>query len=243
MKAAAAATIAVVVVALAALWVANSDDGEVAAGAQATTTTSAGDATVVTTDAVSAAGESTTSNDSSSPASTTTTTVADLVTTTTAPDTPVDERLPRTESEATDEDPVPVGEVIEAAPGTWDIALTGVDLDAADTVAAFADINPSPEPGFQYVLVTMEGTYLGESVAQPVFEWAVFSGETEYLPSIPGCGFVPGSIYDIVEVAPGESFAALLCMPVAAADVASGLELLLNAPGDDPRYFDLTGSQ
>ena len=160
-----------------------------------------------------------------------------LPTTTTAA--PIEERLPRTEAEATESDPVPVGEVIEAAPGLWDIALTAVDMNATDVVLAFADINPKPEPGFQYVLVTIEGTYLGDRVAQPVFEWAVVSGETEYWPSIPGCGVVPDSLYDVIEVAPNQSFFARVCMPVASQDVEAGLELFLHAPGDDPRYFSL----
>ncbi|MCP4307494.1 MAG: hypothetical protein GY788_21995 [bacterium] len=160
------------------------------------------------------------------------------VTTTTEPP-PVDERLPRTEAEATETDPVPVGEVVEAAQGVWDIAITGVDLDAAETVLSFADINPQPAPGFRYVLVTVEGTYLGETVAQPVFDWAMIAGGNEYRPSIPGCGVVPDSLYDVVEVVPGQSFAASICMPIAGSDLGAGLELFLHAPGDDPHYFEL----
>jgi hypothetical protein len=160
-------------------------------------------------------------------------------TTTTVPLEPIDERLPRTGAAATETDPVPVGEVVEATPGLWDIALTGIDLDAAETVRGFADINPEPAPGYQYVLVTIEGTYLGGQVAQPVFEWAVLAGGQEYLPSIPGCGVIPESIYDVVEVVPGESFVAHMCMPVAGEDLEGGAELYLNAPGDDPRYFSL----
>jgi len=167
------------------------------------------------------------------------TTTVPETTTTTVPPEPIDERLPRTEAAATETDPVPVGEVVEATPGLWDIALTGVDLDAAETVRGFVDINPEPAPGFQYVLVTIEGTYLGGQVAQPVFEWAVLAGGEEYLPSIPGCGVIPDSIYDVVEVVPGESFVAQMCMPVAGEDLAGGAELYLNAPGDDPRYFSL----
>jgi hypothetical protein len=114
-----------------------------------------------------------------------------------------------------------------------------VDLDAADTVLAFADINPQPDPGYQYVLVTIEGTFLGTQVAQPVFEWAVLAGGNEYLPSIPGCGVIPDSIYDVVEVEPGASFVAHMCMPVAAEDVSDGAQLHLVSPGDEPRCFSL----
>ncbi len=170
---------------------------------------------------------------------TTTTTAAPATTTTTAPPPPIEDRLPRTEAEASEDDPVPLGEVIEAAPGLWDIAITEVNLDAAEVVLGFADINPEPAAGVRYVLVTIEGTYLGGSVAQPVFEWAITAGEVEYRPSIPGCGFVPDSIYDVVEVVPGESFRARVCMPVDETDIGSGLELFLNAPGDEPKYFSL----
>lgn len=173
------------------------------------------------------------------PESATTTSTTTTTTTTTTMPPPIDERLPRTEADATATDPVPVGEVVEATPGLWDIALTEVDLDAAETVAGYAAINPAPEPGYQYVLVTIEGTYLGGSVAQPVFEWAILAGEREYEPSIPGCGIVPNPIYDVVEIAPSDSFVAQLCIPVASDDVAAGIELYLNAPGDDPRFFAL----
>jgi hypothetical protein len=172
-------------------------------------------------------------------AETSTTAPAVAATTTTTVPEPIEERLPRTGAAATETDPVPVGEVVEAATGLWDIALTDVNLDAAGTVLAFADINPEPDPGYQDVLVTIEGTYLGNQVAQPVFEWAILAGGNEYLPSIPGCGVIPDSIYDVVEVAPGESFVAHMCMPVAAEDLGDGVQLYLVAPGDEPRYFSL----
>ena len=103
------------------------------------------------------------------------------------------------------------------------------------------DINPAPAPGFQYVLATIEGVYLGERVAQPVFEWAMESGDDTFSPSIPGCGVIPDSIYDIVEVIPGEQFLANVCMPVPEASIAAGLRLYLQPPGDEPRYFELVG--
>ncbi len=166
-----------------------------------------------------------------------TSTTAPARTTTTLP-APVSERGPRTTAAATDEDPVPVGEVLEFT-GIWDIVVTEVNLDAAEEVLSFADINPAPETGFQYVMVTVEGTYLGERVAQPVFEWAVSDGANEFTPSIPGCGVIPDSIYDVVEVAPGDSFLARLCVPVAAESVEAGLELFLQPVGDEPKYFEL----
>jgi hypothetical protein len=146
---------------------------------------------------------------------------------------------PRTTAAATDEDPVPVGEVLEFT-GLWDISVSHVDLDAAEEVLAFADINPEPAPGFRYVMVTIEGIYLGERVAQPVFEWAIQSGGETFEPSIPGCGVIPDSIYDVVEVVPGERFRANVCVPVPEASVAAGLQLYLQPPGDEPRYFALT---
>ncbi len=215
----------------------------VAAGAAETAdnpSTGATTSTVATTSAA-VAGAATTTTTAAQPETGTTieVTTTTTTTTTTIPPPPIDERLPRTTAEATETDPVPVGEVIEADPGVWDIALTNVELDATDTVLGFADINPKPEPGYQDVLVTIEGTYLGNNVAEPVFEWAVVAGDKQYLPSIPGCGVVPDSLYDVLEALPGESFTAHICMPVASADVAAGLELYLNAPGDEPRYFSL----
>lgn len=144
----------------------------------------------------------------------------------------------RADADATEEDPVPVGEVIEIT-DLWDLRVTAVDLDATDEVRAFAAINPAPEPGMQYVLISIEGVYLGDLVAQPVFEWSVSDGTTEFRPSIPGCGVIPESIYDVVEVVPGETFAANLCVPVTTTATTSGLQLSLQPDGGTVWVFDL----
>jgi hypothetical protein len=52
----------------------------------------------------------------------------------------------------------------------------------------------------------------------------------EYLPSIPGCGVIPESIYNVVEVVPGESFVAQMGMPAVGVDLEGGTELHSNAP-------------
>ncbi len=144
----------------------------------------------------------------------------------------------RTEAEATGDDPVPVGEVIEIT-DLWDLRVTSVDLDASAEVLAFADINPAPEAGTQYVLITIEGVYVGDRMAQPVFEWSVSDGTTVFRPSIPGCGVIPDSIYDVIEVVPGEAFDANVCVPVSSASVASGLELSLQPSRGKVWVFDL----
>lgn len=145
---------------------------------------------------------------------------------------------PRTTAEATPEDPVPPGEVIEFT-GVWDIAVTDVDLDATDYIIGLNNINPTPEPGYQYVLISIAGTYLGERTAEPVFEWTVSDGTNTYAPSVPGCGVIPDSIYDIVEIVPGDSFQGAICVPVLTEGMANGLELTLQLVGDDPKYFSL----
>ena len=144
---------------------------------------------------------------------------------------------PRTTALATPEDPVPPGEVIEFT-GVWDIAVTDIDFDATEYVLGLNQINPEPDPGYQYLLIGLVGTYLGDRVAEPVFEWAVSDGSTTFTPSIPGCGVIPDSIYDVVEVIPGESFQGSICVPVLSTSVAAGgLELFLQLPADDPKYF------
>lgn len=145
---------------------------------------------------------------------------------------------PRTTAAATEEDPVPVGEVVELT-GLWDLSVTDVDFDAADMITEFAEINPGPEEGERYVLITVEGVFLGERVAEPAFEWAVSDGEAEYLPSVPGCGVVPDSIYDVTEVVPGQTFKANICVPVEEASISKGLTLFLQPLGDEARYFEL----
>lgn len=133
---------------------------------------------------------------------------------------------------------MPPGEIIEFT-GVWDVAITSVELDATDYVLGLNNINPTPEPGYQYVLVGLVGTYLGDRTAEPVFEWTVSDGTNTYSPSVPGCGVIPDSIYDIVAIAPGESFHGSICVPVMSAGVESGLELTLQLVGDEPKYFEL----
>lgn len=174
--------------------------------------------------------------DSTATTVTTTSTAPDVVRVTTTTRAVV---RPRTTAAATEEDPVPVGEVVDVT-GLWDITVTDVQLDAAGVVLAFAEINPSPEPGYRYVLVTLEGEYLGEGVAQPAFEWAITDGEMVFEPSIPGCGVVPDSIYDVSDVVPGERFVANVCMAVPTVSVEQGLTLFLNVVGDEAHYFELS---
>ena len=134
---------------------------------------------------------------------------------------------------------MPPGEIIEFT-GVWDIAIASVELDATDYVVGLNNINPTPEDGYQYVLVNLAGTYLGDRTAQPVFEWTVSDGTNTYVPSVPGCGVIPDSLYDVVEVAPNESFQGSICVPVLSDGVANGLELTLQLVGDDPKYFTLS---
>ncbi len=147
--------------------------------------------------------------------------------------------FPRTTAEATPEDPVPPREVVEFT-GVWDVAVTDIDFDATEYVVGLNQINPQPEPGYQYLLIRLVGTYLGERVAEPVFVWSVSDESNTFEPSIPGCGVIPDSIYDVLEVIPGESFQGSICVPVLSTSVeAGGLELFLQLPNDDPKYFAL----
>lgn len=158
-------------------------------------------------------------------------TVADTV-----PPTALD--APRSDAEASEADPVPVGEVVEI-PDLWDLRVLEVDLDATDEVLAFAEINPAPEPGQQYLLITIEGLYLGERLAEPAFDWFVSDGTTEFRPSVPGCGVIEDSIYDVVEVIPGEAFDASMCVPIPSTSASLPLQLSLQPLGDRAWVFEL----
>ncbi|MEZ5219334.1 MAG: hypothetical protein R2715_22740 [Ilumatobacteraceae bacterium] len=145
---------------------------------------------------------------------------------------------PATDDAATDEDPVGPGEVAEI-PDRWELQVTSVNLDADELVASFDPVNPPPPPGSHYVLVAIAGTYLGQDAAQPVFDWALSDGTNEFTPSIPGCGLVPGSLFDIEALQANDSFGANLCVAVPAASIESGLELFLKPLDDRAWYFTL----
>ena len=147
---------------------------------------------------------------------------------------------PRTTAAASDDDPVPVNEIIEIR-GAWDIAVTDVDTDAAEQLLAYANVNPQPAPDERFVLVTFHGQNLGDGIAQPVFEWSITDGENEYGPEVPGCGLIPDSIYDVDEVQTGETIVASVCAPVPESIVANGLFLTLQ-PLDDVKYVFSLGS-
>ncbi len=155
------------------------------------------------------------------------------------PPPPAPATWPRTDADATIDDPVPPKESLEFD-DEWDLAVIEVDLDAGDEIVAFDSINPVPGPGVRHVAVTIDATYRGDRIAQPAFEFAMTNGEQVYVPSIPGCGILPESIFDVDEVGSGQSFTAQLCIPVDVAEAGPGLVLSFTPPGGVPRVFELS---
>ena len=145
-----------------------------------------------------------------------------------------------TDAEATEVDPVPVRETF-AFDDQWRLAIADVDLDAAAKVLAYDEINPAPAAGTNYVAVTVNGTYVGVDVAQPAFDFVMINDGREYRPSVPGCGLLPSSIYDVGDLESGDDFSALLCIPVAAVDANDDLTLLFTPAGGETRFFELSG--
>lgn len=83
----------------------------------------------------------------------------------------VDESTDKSSTEDTAEDdgdakvgtrdnPLPLGTTAQV--GDWEVALTAVNANANEAIAAANTFNEAPKEGSQYVLVTFKGKYVGE---------------------------------------------------------------------------------
>jgi hypothetical protein len=148
----------------------------------------------------------------------------------------IDVTGPRSDAAANVADPVEVGELLDVA-DLWDLRVAAVDTDAAAVVLAFDPANPAPPPGSRYVMVWLQGRSLSTEIVQPAFDWWLSDGSGEFRPSIPGCGLLPDSIYDVADLEPDEVFDAQLCTAVPIA--SASLQLHIRPLGGRTWVFDL----
>lgn len=126
------------------------------------------------------------------------------------------------------------------AVGSWDVAVTEVELDATDTVLEADAFNEEPADGSQYLMFTLTGTNNGDAAADPCMDlWtAVDFNDYRYEEA---CGVLPDDLIDVDEAAPGESFTANGCVFVDSEGAAEAV-LALSSPAsteETETYYEL----
>ncbi len=132
--------------------------------------------------------------------------------------------------------PIPLGQ--EAQVGSWKVEVVGAILNATQDVLDENMFNDSPEPGSQYVLVSIEATYAGE---KPSTFWVdmlyglVGGDGTGFKPSD---AVAPDSILDAGEVPAGGSVAGNLLFTVASDQIAGSTLMVEEAfAREDTRVY------
>jgi hypothetical protein len=127
--------------------------------------------------------------------------------------------------------------------GDWLIRVTDIDPDAADELLASDSFLDPPEEGNRYVLIEVEGTYVGEgsgNLWSDFFYNAVGGSNVAYDEFDDSCGFLDGDLSALGDVFSGGTVRGLECFEVEAADVAD-LQMFLEPGGfgfgDDARLF------
>ena len=132
--------------------------------------------------------------------------------------------------------PIPVGQ--EAQVGSWTVEVVGAILNGTQTVLDENMFNDPPEPGSQYVLVSIEATYAGgeSSTFWVDMLYELVGGDgTGFKPSD---AVAPDSILDAGEVPAGGSVAGNLLFAVASDQIAGGTLMVEEAfARDDTRVY------
>ncbi|MBN1319921.1 MAG: hypothetical protein JXA87_03680 [Thermoleophilia bacterium] len=132
--------------------------------------------------------------------------------------------------------PIPVGQ--EAQIGGWNIKVLDATLDATQAVLDENMFNDPPEPGSQYLLVSIEATYLGAETStfwvDMIYEFVGGEGA----PFKPSAAVAPDSILDDGEVSANGTVSGNLLFTVASDQVAGGTLMIEQAfAHDDTRVF------
>jgi len=127
----------------------------------------------------------------------------------------------------TRENPLPIGTTITIGPAAapeWEVTVGPVILDATAEVLAANQFNDEPEEGFQYALINLDVTYIGESTGTPWLDLSVSyvgADSVTYLSS-DTYAVAPDSLNDINELFPGGSASGKKAIAIPTAGAADG---------------------
>ncbi len=136
--------------------------------------------------------------------------------------------------------PIPIGTPVEI--GSWEVAVTQVNPDAADIVAAENEFNDAPAPGQSFVMIGLSGVYRGEESGTfwtDVSAKVLGNGGNTYSDR---CGVIPNDISDAGETFAGASIEGSLCFKVDTAQLDGALLILeefLSFNDDSRKFFAL----
>lgn len=137
----------------------------------------------------------------------------------------------------TREAPLSVGTRITM--GDYEVAITGVNKDATQQNLDDSEFNEAPPEGTQYVLVSMEGTYVGSDSGDPGIDlsWKILGSDnntfdSSWTPDNAPADFYPSctldTMYDIGETFPDGNWTSNFCILMPSAQVEGGAVILEN---------------
>lgn len=134
----------------------------------------------------------------------------------------------------TRENPAPIGAV--ALVSDWEVQIVDVVLDGTDVVLAENMFNDPPEDGFQYVLLEISATYVGDESGNPMFDlsWAIVGSRGNSFDD--SCGVIPDSFGDNGEAFPGAVVEGFECV-AAQSDQLAGATVFVEGFFSDSRTF------
>ena len=132
---------------------------------------------------------------------------------------------PSPQAGATRSNPVSLGEQVRI--GEWQVRVLGATRDAWPVIQEENRYNDPPEDGWNFFMVEVEVTYLGDGVANPRQVWLEFGAVGSGNAVRDGrCGVIPDELQESTELFTGGSVRGNVCFPVTSAE-ASEVDLVL----------------
>jgi hypothetical protein len=134
--------------------------------------------------------------------------------------------------------PFGIGDTVPV--GDWELTALSVTPDATDAVMEENQFNEPPQPGYQFYIVEISATYVGdqsEALALGPSMSAVGGRAVAYGYNAT-CGVIPNAVDDFTELFPGGTVQGNLCWEVAATDIDS-MVLIVDPifSFDEERYY------
>ncbi len=137
----------------------------------------------------------------------------------------------------TRESPIPIGQ--EATVGDWKMKVASANLDATEVIVSENEFNDPPQTGSQYVLVTIDATYVGSDSGtfwmDMTYGFVGSKGNTFGSPE--GFASPPNPISDAGEAFPGASISGEIVFEVPSDQVVGGTLSMEEFSFDSQKVF------